>query len=284
MLDDFSTGKRERLAPLPGVEVMEGDVACRETVRAALRGVSEVVHLAALASVPRAEDEPALAARSNIAGTLAVLEAARREAVSALVYASSCSVYGDFGDGPIPEDAPLGPQSVYAATKLAGERHVLLHHRTGGPPGIALRFFNVYGPGQSAASSYSGVLARFAAVARAGGRPEIHGDGKQTRDFIFVEDVVRALLLGLRRVSSDAGGQAFNIGTGTAASVLDIWRKVAAASGCRSEPVFGPLRPGDVRHARADTRKARQLLAFRARTRLDAGIADLLHPTDPPRN
>ncbi len=274
VLDDFSTGTARR----PDVEVVEGDAACRDTVRDAMRGVSEVVHLAALASVPRAEAEPLLAARSNIAGTLATLEAARREGVAALVYASSCSVYGDFGDGPIPEDAPLRPESVYAATKLAGERHALLHHRTGGPPAIALRFFNVYGPGQPAASSYSGVLARFAAVAGAGdGRPEVHGDGGQTRDFVFVEDVVDAIRLGLRRASSEAaGGQAFNIGTGTAASVLDLWRRVAAASGCRAEPTFGPLRPGDVRHARADTGKARRLLGFQARTGLDQGIAALL--------
>ncbi len=276
VLDDFSTGRRERLPRAAGIGIVEGDVADRKTAREALRGVSGVAHLAALASVPRAEFEPALAARSNIAGTLRIVEEARQAGVSALVYASSCSLYGDFGEGAIPEDAPLRPQSVYAATKLAGERHVLLHHRTGGPPAIALRFFNVYGPGQPADSSYSGVLARFAAVAHAGDRPEVHGDGGQTRDFVFVEDVVEAILLALKSAETGRGGKVYNVGTGKAASVLDIWRRVSAVSGCRSEPVFGPLRPGDVRHASADTRLARKLLGFEARIGMDEGIRRLV--------
>ncbi len=276
VLDDFSTGRRDRVAGNPLIEVCEGDIRDPAAVREALAGVTRVAHLAALASVPRAELDPEAAARVNVEGTLAVLEGARRAGVSALVYASSCSVYGDAGKRPIAETAPLQPRSVYAVTKLAGERHVLLHHRTGGPPAIALRFFNVYGPGQPADSPYSGVLARFCAQALAGERPEIHGDGGQTRDFVFVADVVDALLLALEGAAGGPGGHAINVGTGRSASVREIWRLVADAAGAALTPTFGPVRAGDMRHAAADIRRAARLLGFRARVPLQEGISRLL--------
>ena len=276
VLDDFSTGRRDRLAGNPLIEVSEGDIRDAAAVRGALGGVDRVAHLAALASVPRAELDPETAARVNVEGTLVVLEESRRAGVSALAYASSCSVYGDGGERPIVESAPLKPRSVYAVTKLAGERHVLLHHRTGGPPALALRFFNVYGPGQPADSPYSGVLARFAAQALAGERPEIHGDGGQTRDFVFIADVVGALRLALDKAAGDPGGHVFNVGTGQSASVREIWRLVADAAGASLVPAFGPVRAGDMRHASADTRSAAELLGFRARIPLREGIARLL--------
>ena len=276
VLDDFSTGRRDRVAGNPLIEVREGDIRDPAAVREALAGVTRVAHLAALASVPRAELDPEAAARVNVEGTLAVLEGARRAGVSALVYASSCSVYGDAGERPIAESAPLKPRSVYAVTKLAGERHVLLHHRTGGPPAIALRFFNVYGPGQPADSPYSGVLARFSSQALAGERPEIHGDGGQTRDFVFVTDVVDALVLGLDGAAGEPGGHVFNVGTGRSASVREIWRLVADAAGAALTPTFGPVRAGDMRHAAADIRRAARLLGFRARVPLREGISRLL--------
>ena len=279
ILDDFSTGRRDRVAGDARIEVHEGDIRDPAAVRKALHGVDRVAHLAALASVPRAELDPETAARVNVEGTLVVLDEARRAGVSALAYASSCSVYGDSGERPIAESAPLKPRSVYAVTKLAGERHVLLYHRTGGPPAVALRFFNVYGPGQPADSPYSGVLARFTAQAIAGERPEIHGDGGQTRDFVFVGDVVDAVVLALDRAAKDAGGQAFNIGTGRSASVWEIWRLVADAAGAALAPTFGPVRAGDMRHASADVRKAAELLGFRARVPLDEGVSRLLGAT-----
>ena len=276
VLDDFSTGRRERVSGNPLIEVSEGDIRDPAAVRGALAGVGRVAHLAALASVPRAELDPETAARVNVEGTLVVLDEARRAGVAALAYASSCSVYGDAGERPIVESAPLKPRSVYAVTKLAGERHVLLHHRTGGPPAIALRFFNVYGPGQPADSPYSGVLARFGAQALAGERPEIHGDGGQTRDFVFVADVVDALVLALEKASGEAGGHVFNIGTGRSASVRELWRLVADAAGAERTPTFGPVRAGDMRHASADTSRAAELLGFRARVPLREGISRLL--------
>jgi len=279
ILDDFSTGRRDRVSGNPLIEVSEGDIRDPAAVREALGGVDRVAHLAALASVPRAELDPETAARVNVEGTLVVLEESRRTDVRALVYASSCSVYGDAGEGPIAESASLKPRSVYAITKLAGERHVLLHHRTGGPPAIALRFFNVYGPGQPADSPYSGVLARFTAQARAGERPEIHGDGGQTRDFVFVGDVVDVLVLALEQASGDPGGKAFNVGTGRSASISEIWRLVADAAGTDLIPTFGPVRAGDMRHASADVRSAAELLGFRARVPLGEGIARLVGAT-----
>ena len=278
VLDDFSTGRRDRVSGNPLIEVSEGDIRDPAAVRGALAGVGRVAHLAALASVPRAELDPGTAARVNVEGTLVVLDESRRAGVSALAYASSCSVYGDAGERPIAESTFLKPLSVYAVTKLAGERHVLLHHRTGGPPAIALRFFNVYGPGQPADSPYSGVLARFCAQALAGERPEIHGDGGQTRDFVFVADVVDALVLALEKASGGAGGHAFNIGTGRSASVREIWRLVADAAGAERTPTFGPVRAGDMRHASADTREAAGRLGFRARVPLREGISRLLRP------
>ena len=278
VLDDFSTGRRDRVSGNPLIEVREGDIRDSAAVREALAGVSRVAHLAALASVPRAELDPEAAARVNVEGTLMVLAESRRAGVSALAYASSCSVYGDAGERPIAESASLKPRSVYAVTKLAGERHVLLHHRTGGPPAIALRFFNVYGPGQPADSPYSGVLARFCAQALAGERPEIHGDGGQTRDFVFVTDVVGALVLALEGASGEPGGHVFNVGTGRSASVREVWRLVADAAGAALTPTYGPVRAGDMRHAAADTGQAAELLGFRARVPLREGISRLLRP------
>ena len=275
VLDDFSTGRRGRLAGRPDIEVREGDIRDPAALRGALSGVDRVAHLAALASVPRAELDPESAARVNVEGTLVVLSESRRAGVSALVYASSCSVYGDAGSRPIRESTPLRPGSVYAATKLAGERHVLLYHRTGGPPAIALRFFNVYGPGQPADSPYSGVLALFTARALAGEPPEIHGDGGQTRDFVLVDDVVDAMIRSFARVSTRAGGQVFNVGTGRAASVREVWGLVAQAAGAAPAPTFGPPRAGDMRHASADISKAAEHLGFRARASLEDGIARL---------
>ena len=275
VFDDFSTGRRERVSGNPGIEVREGDIRDAAAIRRALAGVDRVAHLAALASVPRAELDPETAARVNVDGTLVVLEESRRAGVAALVYASSCAIYGDAGERPIAEAAPLRPRSVYAVTKLAGERHVLLYHRTGGPPAIALRFFNVYGPGQPADSPYSGVLAQFTARAARGERPEIHGDGGQTRDFVFVGDVVNALILALAAAPEKPGGEAFNIGTGRAASVREIWALVAEAAGVTGAPTFGSVRAGDVRHARADVRKALDLLGFRAGVSLGEGILRL---------
>ncbi|MCY3745532.1 MAG: NAD-dependent epimerase/dehydratase family protein [Acidobacteria bacterium] len=279
VLDDFSTGRRDRVSGNPRIEICEGDIRDPVAVRGALEGVGRVAHLAALASVPRAELDPEAAARVNVDGTLVVLAESRRAGVSALVYASSCSVYGDAGERPIAESAPLKPRSVYAVTKLAGERHVLLHHRTGGPPAVALRFFNVYGPGQPADSPYSGVLARFSAQALAGERSEIHGDGGQTRDFVFVADVVHALVLALQGASGEPGGHVFNVGTGHSASVREIWRLVADAAGAAPAPAFGPVRAGDMRHAAADTGQAAELLGFRARVPLQEGISTLLRST-----
>ena len=276
VLDDFSTGRRERVSGNPLIEVCEGDIRDSAAVREALAGVNRVAHLAALASVPRAELDPETAARVNVEGTLVVLDESRRAGVSALVYASSCSVYGDAGERPIVESVPLRPCSVYAVTKLAGERHVLLYHRTGGPSAIALRFFNVYGPGQPADSPYSGVLARFTVQATGGERPEIHGDGGQTRDFVFVGDVVDALVFALEKAPQEPGGQAFNVGTGRAASVGEIWALVAKAARVEVIPTFGPVRAGDMRHASADTRRAAELLGFRARIPLEEGIRELL--------
>lgn len=276
ILDDFSTGDGRELADLPGVELVEGDIAEAAVVEAAVSGSERVIHLAAVSSVPTAEEQSERAAEVNVGGTLSLLRASRRAGVSAFAFASSCAVYGDGGDEALVESAPVSPASVYAITKLAAERHVLQHHRTGGPPAVALRFFNVYGVGDRADSPYARVIANFSAAALAGERPEVHGDGKQTRDFVHRSDVVEAILRALDRASGEAGGEAFNVASGRRLSVLDIWRFTAAAAGVDLAPRFAPLRPGDVRHAFADPGKAERLLGFRAAVRLEDGIAEVL--------
>ena len=279
VLDDFSAevsaARGERLAGLSGVEVLEGDIRDPGAVRNALAGVGRVVHLAA-PSVRGAEEDPETAARGNIAGTLTVLGESRRAGVGSFVHASSYSVYGDAGDLPTTEATPPNPLSVHAATKLAGERHVLLHHRTGGPPAAALRFFSVYGPGPSPDSPGSGAPVRFAAAALSGTAPEIHGDGRQTRDFVSVSDAVEAVVRALDAAPGAAGGEAVNIGAGRAVSVLEVWRLAARAAGVALEPRFGPPRAGDLRHACANPEKAVALLGFRARVGLAEGIGELV--------
>lgn len=280
VLDDFSAGRRERVVGLPRVEVREGDIRDPAAVRTALAGVDRVAHLAAHASRAGAAAEPQAAARVNIGGTLVLLGESRRARVSRFVYASSSGVAGAAGGGPIPATASPRPASVLAITKLAGERHVLLHHESGGPPAVALRLFHVYGPGRRAEAPGSEVLSRFAAAARSGRRPRIHGDGRQRRDFVFVGDAVDALRLALDAAPGPAGGEVFEVGGGCTASLLDAWRLTAAAAGVALTPRFGPPRSGEDPCRAAETGKASALLGFRAKTGLAEGIGRLLRAAD----
>jgi nucleoside-diphosphate-sugar epimerase len=271
-LDNLLSGKRENLGGISGqFRFVEGDVRDLETLRELCRGIDFVLHQAALASVPWSIEDPVLAHEHNTTGTHNVLVAARDAGVKRVVLASSSAVYGDTEVVPSPETLPLRPTSPYAATKVAAEALATAFHQSMGLETVALRYFNVYGPRQDPASGYAAAIPAFFSRALAGQRPTIFGDGDQTRDFVFVEDVVRANLLACE-AGGDACGRAFNIGTGQAVTVGELCAAILDLAGAEITPDHGPERSGDVRHSRADISAARAALGFEPRFDLRAGL------------
>lgn len=275
VLDDFSTGKRENLSSvLRQIELCQGSVTDAGAVESAVRGCECVFHLAAIASVQRSLEDPRQTHAVCATGTLQVLEAARRFGVRRVVYAGSSSCYGDQSAGARREEDPLRPLSPYAAAKLAGEMYCRAYSRAFGLETVILRFFNIYGPRQDAQSPYSGVIALFAAAMRRGQPPTVHGDGLQSRDFVYVSDAVQALLLAAECRS--AAGQVYNVGTGQATTVLDLVRHFNELLGTQIVPVHGPARPGDVRHSLADISRIQRELGYQPRVALREGLCATL--------
>jgi UDP-glucose 4-epimerase len=274
ILDNFRTGRRSNLAAIRNkVEILRGDVRDRSAVRAAVRGADFVLHLAALVSVAESIAHPEQTLDVNLNGTLVLLEAARKAKTRGVVMASSCAVYGA---GPVPareEQAPL-PMSPYAVSKLAAESLAVSYHLSCGLPVTCLRYFNVFGPRQDSGSPYSGVIAVFASRAVDGGPATIYGDGRQTRDFIYVADVVQANLLAC--ASNRAVGQVLNVGTGRARSLLDLRSELSTLRGSPLAVRYAEARPGDIYHSRSDPSRARRLLGFRPRTDFRSGLAETL--------
>jgi UDP-glucose 4-epimerase len=272
VLDDLSTGHRDNLAGVhPVPELIEGDVADLASVKRAVAETGVVFHLAALASVAKSLDAPDETHRVCATGTLNVLDAARRAGVRRVVYAASSSAYGiPMGDVQAETD-PVMALSPYAAAKLAGELYAESFTTSFGLETVRLRFFNVYGPRQRADSPYSGVIALFASALSAGRTPIIHGDGLQSRDFVYVTDVVQALM----KAATAAGvaGRVFNIGTGRQTTVLDLVASLNRLLGTKVVPDHGPARPGDVRHSRADITRARRELGFEPSIAFEHGLA-----------
>jgi UDP-glucose 4-epimerase len=275
VLDDFSSGKRENLEPfLARIDLVEGSVADRAAVERAVHGVDYVLHHAAVASVPKSLADPLLNHRTNVDGTLALLEASRANGVKRLVLASSSAVYGDGrpeDEGkPRSETMPPDPLSPYAASKLIGEVYCRQYSNCGWVPTVSLRYFNIFGPRQDPASDYAAVIPIFIRRILEGKPAVIHGDGGQTRDFVFVESVVDA---NLRAVASEtAVGKAVNVGCGRAITVLDLHRRIAEALGSPAAPVHGPDRPGDVRDSLASVELARAALGFEPRVTFEEGL------------
>lgn len=272
VFDNFSTGKRENLAGMSGpLEVLEGDVQDEVGLARAMEGIDAVLHLAAVVSVPISVERTAFAHAVNATGALNVMEAARRAGVRRLVYASSAAVYGTEAAPPVSERTPLVPSSPYGSQKRYNEETARLEFELHGLETIGLRYFNVYGPRQDPASPYSGVLSVFIdRLARK--RPvTIHGDGLQSRDFVFVEDVARANLMAL--TGSGGYGEAFNVGTGRQTSVLEAYRAIAAELGSDVAPAHGAARPGDIRHSLADARLIEARLGWTFKVPFEAGIA-----------
>ena len=270
--DDLSAGRLENLADVPEVALIEGDLRDAEAVLDAVRGCDVVFHQAALKSVPRSLEEPAPYVDVNVVGTMHVLLAAR-DAGATVVFASSSSAYGDQDRFPLTEDLVPGPRSPYAATKLAGEVFCKAWWESFGVPTVALRYFNVYGPGQDPASEYASVVPNFVTACLTGTRPVIHGDGEQARDFTYIDDVVEANLLASRAVE-DAYGRAFNIGGGgEPTSINRLLELIAAACDVEPDPIHAPARAGDVRRSEADIGLARGLLGYDPKVDVTEGLA-----------
>jgi nucleoside-diphosphate-sugar epimerase len=270
-LDDLSVGTAEQLAGLPEVRLEVADLRDRDAVVRAAKGCDAILHQAAMKSVPRSIEEPERYTDVNVLGTLNVLEAAR-EGSATLVFASSSSVYGDQDRFPQTEDMAPRPRSPYAATKLAGEGYCRAWWESYGVPTIALRYYNVYGPGQDPASEYAAVVTRFITACLTGARPTIYGDGEQSRDFAFVDDVAEANLLAAR-APEEAFGRAFNIGGGAApTSVNRLLQMIGAACGVEPRPVREPERPGDIRRSEADVALARDVLGIEPTVGIEEGL------------
>jgi nucleoside-diphosphate-sugar epimerase len=271
VLDNFSTGKIENLGSvMDDVEVVEGDVRDLWTVLRAVRGVEFVIHLAALPSVQRSVRNPLTSNEVNVNGTLHVLEAARLSEVHRVIFASSSSVYGDGGGGRKVETQPPRPLSPYAISKLAAEEYCRNFHRLYGLETVALRYFNVFGPRQDPSSEYAAVIPRFVAAALNGCAPTVYGDGEQTRDFTFIENVVDAIILACR--APDAAGEVFNVACGEQHSLNELLREIEKISGVQLNPEYVDPRPGDIRHSLADITKAKSTLGYAATVPFREGL------------
>jgi len=274
VLDNLSSGVAERLAHVgAAVELRTGDVRDAAAVTAAATGVEAIFHLAALVSVSQSVAQPLATFEVNHGGTLNVLEAARHSRVRRVVLASTCAVYGDTTRLPVHEHDPLAPMSPYAGAKLAAEQACTLYARLYGVETVALRCFNIYGPRQDPASPYAAVVPRFLAALRAGGQPTIYGDGLQTRDFIYVGDIVAALWAAA--TLPGVAGALYNVGRGEATSVLALANGLGALLGVPVRPTFVPERAGEVRHSRADV-AAFAAVGFTAAVGLHAGLAHVV--------
>jgi len=270
VLDNFSTGSRQNLGGLD-VEVVEGELRSYERVHNAIRGCEVVFHLGALGSVPRSVQDPLTSSAVNVEGTLNVLLAARDEAVRRVVFASSSSVYGSEGALPRTEDMPTDPISPYGVAKLAAESYCVSFSRVYEPfEAVVLRYFNVFGPWQSPLSQYAAVVPLFITAIARGEPVTIFGDGEQSRDFTYVENVVDATL---RAADADgASGRIVNVAAGAPETVNRLADLIGQIVGREPEKRYAPPRPGDVRDSWADVGAARELLGFEPSVGLEEGL------------
>lgn len=270
VLDNLSTGKRENLNGVDA-ELVVGDITDTDAVEAALAGVTAVFHEAADISVPHTVDDPVGTHRVNVNGTVNLLDGARRHGVKRFVFASSAAVYGDEPSLPKTEESPLCPRSPYALHKIIGERYLKLYHDVYGLDTISLRYFNVFGPRQDPASPYAAAIPIFVSCYADRRRPTIFGDGGQTRDFVFIDDVIAANLAALE--IENPGGRVFNIASGRSIQLLELLEYIGAAFGKTLDPIFAEARPGDVRHSHAVIDRAADVLGYQPRVDMIRGLA-----------
>ena len=267
VVDDLSTGRRSNVPE--GAELVEADVV--DHAADAVRGAEVVYHLAAMVSVPRSVADPRGCHRHTAESLLAVLDAGERAGVRRVVYASSSAVYGDAPGLPKKEDQPLAPISPYAVAKRCGELYAESWARRGALEAVALRFFNVFGPGQDPSSPYSAVIPVFIRCLLEGRPAPVYGDGGQTRDFVYVGDVVR--MLRAAADAPDANGGTYNVAQGRGTSLLRLLEVLASVAGQPLRPQFQAARPGDIRDSWADVEAAARDLGIRATVSLEEGLA-----------
>lgn len=271
IFDNFSTGRESNIDEIKSdVEIIRGDFTNLSEIKKAVEGVQIVFHQGALPSVPRSINDPLASHHANVTGTLHVLIAAKEKGVRRVVYASSSSVYGDTEILPKIETMTPNPKSPYALTKLAGEYYCRIFHQIYGIETVSLRYFNVFGPRQNPESPYAAVIPKFIRAIMKGEPPVIFGDGEQSRDFTYVENVVRANLLAAQ--VEDAAGKTFNIACGGRVTVRHLAVRIAEILGVDIRPIFTDPRPGDVRHSQADIELARKILKYEPTILPDEGL------------
>jgi UDP-glucose 4-epimerase len=270
VLDDLSTGRRENLSE--EADLVEGDIVDEDLTREAMAGVDVVYHQAAAGSVARSVANPLGTDTVNVHGTLTVLKVALDAGVRRVVYASSSSVYGGAAALPSVESAAPLPRSPYAVTKLAGEEYCRVFTQLFGLETVALRYFNVFGPRQRPDSAYAAVIPLWIRALVEGKAPVVHGDGSQTRDFTFVDDVVEANLAAARAPADAAAGRVFNIARGERHSLLELLDVLGRVIGKGLAPVHSEAREGDVRASQADVSAAREVLGFGANVSFEEGL------------
>jgi len=275
VLDNFSTGKRENLLPFEGkIELIEGDLRDYKAVRQAVEEVDYVLHQGALPSVPRSIAAPLTTNEVNVVGTLNLLIAARYAGVKRVVYASSSSVYGDTAVLPKREDMAILPQSPYGVSKLAAEQYCRAFWEVYGLETVALRYFNIFGPHQDSNSQYGAVIPCFITALLRGDRPIVYGDGQQSRDFTYVDNVVQANLLAATRPG--IAGEVFNIACGNHHTVLELAVTLQSLVGEDIVPCYADPRPGDIRHSWADISQAREKLGYEVKIGFEEGLSQTL--------
>jgi UDP-N-acetylglucosamine/UDP-N-acetyl-alpha-D-glucosaminouronate 4-epimerase len=269
VLDNFLTGFRESVPA--DAELLEADLRNIDALRKACAGVEVVFHQGALRSVPRSVEDPLLSAGCNVTGTLNVLIAAESAGSRRVIYASSSSVYGDSEEQVNSEVTPPDPISPYAVSKLAGEHYCRVWSRLKQLSTVSLRYFNVFGPGQHPESKYAAVFPAFVSALAAGRQPEVHWDGEQSRDFTFIDDVVRANILAAT-ADDRVSGAVINIGGGRPKTINEVLSSISRAMGRWIDPIHAPKRSGDVRHTRADITRAVDLLGWTPQTAWDEAV------------
>lgn len=273
-LDNLSTGKQENVDLFinnPNYEFTNGDIRDLDTCLGACEGVDYVLHQAAWGSVPRSIEMPLLYEEINIKGTLNMMEAARQKGVNKFVYASSSSVYGDEPSLPKREGKEGCVLSPYALTKRANEEYGRLYNKLYGLDTYGLRYFNVFGRRQDSDGAYAAVIPKFIKQLLNDEQPTINGDGKQSRDFTYIENVIEANLKACA-ANTEAAGQAFNIAYGGREYLIDIYHHLCKALEKDIEPIFGPERKGDIRHSNADISKAKEMLGYSPEWNFRKGI------------
>ena len=271
VLDDLSAGKEKNLAGVRDkIDFIRGTITDQGTVQKACRGADYVLHLAARTSVPRSVKQPVETNEVNVDGTLNVLVAARDAGVRRVVFASSSSIYGDTPTLPKHEEMNPAPISPYGVSKLVGELYGFVFHRIYRLDFVALRYFNVFGPRQDPSSPYSGVLSKFITAMRDGGEPGVFGDGEQSRDFTFVQNVVAANLQACE--TPGIGGRAFNLGTGGRYTLNYTLQLLEQFAGRPAKAKYGPSREGDIRDSQADVCRAAQAFGYKPQINFEEGL------------